>query len=101
MIALRPGSFAWFFRHDLRLSARSFEAQFGGRSRLKIVTILCAVAFAMHLLAWPAARCLAVAGEGSDGNARLEMWFALGAAASLPLFVAQAMTSAMRTLYAR
>jgi ABC-2 type transport system permease protein len=44
---------------------------------------------------------LAAAGEGPDGNARLEMWFAFGVAASLPLFVAQAMISAMRTLYAR
>ena len=26
MMALRPGSFAWFFRHDLRLSARNFAS---------------------------------------------------------------------------
>jgi ABC-2 type transport system permease protein len=96
MIALRPGSLAWFFRHDLRLSTRSFEAQFHGRSRGKIAAILCTVAVAMHLLAWPAARWLAAAGD-----ARLEMWLVAGAAASLPLFVAQAMISAMRTLYAR
>lgn len=101
MMALRPGSFAWFFRHDLRLSARDFAGQFRGRSRLKIAIVLCAVAVAMHLAAWPAAHLLAAVGEGPDGKARLEMWFAFGVAATLPMFIAQAMTSAMRTLYAR
>ena len=55
----------------------------------------------MHLAAWPAAHLLAAVADGPDGKARLEMWFAFGVAATLPMFIAQAMTSAMRTLYAR
>ncbi len=100
-MAPKAGSFAWFLRHDLRLSARNFAAQFPGRSRLKIALVLCGVAVAMHLAAWPAAHLLAAVADGPDGKARLEMWFAFGVAATLPMFIAQAMTSAMRTLYAR
>ncbi len=57
-----PGSFLWFLAHDLRFSARNFEAAFHGRSRLGIAAILGVAALVTHGLAWPAAHWLELVG---------------------------------------
>jgi ABC-2 type transport system permease protein len=101
MSAVRTASFFWFLAHDLRLSVRAFEAQFRGLSRVRIVAILLGCVAVAHALAWPVARQLELAVREPAGRERIEVWIAGGVVVTLSTILAQAMVSAMRTLYAR
>ena len=98
---LRPGSFPWLVAHDLRQSARNFEALFRGMSRFRIGLVLVSAIVALHGLAWPAALWLGAIEAEPGGAGRIEAYAAAGALAILPWMIAQAMTGAMRSLYAR
>jgi ABC-2 type transport system permease protein len=56
---LRPGSFLWLVRHDLRLSWRRFSGHFAGRSFVKVVFIIALGVAFMHLICGPSAAIFA------------------------------------------
>jgi len=93
---LRAGGFLWLLAHDLRQSRRSFFAAFGKAGGVKIAAIMASVIVTLHLIA--AGVVAGFAGIGPDGIAA---WFAAGALATLTWMVAQGVTGAMRSIYAR
>jgi ABC-2 type transport system permease protein len=97
---LTPGSFPWLLDHDLRLSRRRFVSMFAGMSTIvKAVMALHAV-IVFHFLAWPVARWIGTL-ETADDPAGFQLLMAGGLLFVLPWMVAQSLTSATRTLYAR
>jgi ABC-2 type transport system permease protein len=93
----KPAGFAWLLAHDLRQSWRGFLAVFGTMRLWKIVLILALVTALLHLIA---AGVVLVIAPLRDDEA-LSGWFAAGAFATLTWMIAQGMTGAMRSLYAR
>ena len=58
-MTLRPGSFLWLMRHDLRLSWRRFSGHFAGRSFARVVGIIALGMAFMHLISGPSATIFA------------------------------------------
>jgi len=93
---LKSGGFVWLLAHDLRQSRRSFFSAFGKAGGFKIGAMLASVIVALHLVA-----AGVVAGLGGVAPDGVAAWFAAGALATLTWMVAQGLTGAMRTIYAR
>jgi len=58
-MSLRPGSFLWLVRHDLRVSLRRFSGHFAGRSLAKVMAMIALGLAFMHLICGPTAAIFA------------------------------------------
>ena len=99
---MRPGSLAWFARHELRLAWRDwlFMMTAGGRRRARGVAIGIALfALFMHLIAWLMVGPYARLGAAPD-RATLAIITA-GALLSWSAMASQALESVTRAFYAR
>jgi len=95
-MTLRPGSFLWLVRHDLRLSWRRFSGHFAGRSFAKVSGIIALGIAFMHLISGPTAAIFA----RKDIDTRVAI---LGSAILFILLwqVSQAISHFTRLLYSR
>ncbi len=95
-MTMRPGSFLWLMRHDLRLSWRRFSGHFAGRSFLKVVGIIALGIAFMHLISGPSATIFAT--KSPDTREAI-----LGGAILFILLwqVSQAISHFTRLLYSR
>ena len=98
----RPGTIAWFARHELRLAWRDWLAMMtaGGRTRLRTVAIvLVAVAAFMHVVAFSMVSRFAAVALAPD---KTTLVVVTGSALlSWSLMLSQAMESVTRAFYTR
>ena len=98
----RPGTLAWFARHELRLAWRDWLSMMtaGGRTRLRTVVIaLLVVAVVMHLIAH--GMVSRYAGLTIDPDETALVVVTGSALLSLSLMLSQAMESVTRAFYTR
>ncbi len=98
----RPGTLAWFARHELRLAWRDWLAMMtaGGRARTRTVVIALVIfAVVMHLIAYAMVSRYAGLAASPDKTALLVITGS--ALLSLSLMLSQAMESVTRAFYAR
>ena len=100
----RPGTIAWFARHEVRLAWRDWLAMMtaGGRTRLRTMAIvLVAVGAFMHVVAWPR-RCRRFAAVAlAPDKTTLVVVTTAALLLSWSLMLSQAMESVTRAFYTR
>ena len=94
---LRPGTFLWLVRHDLRLDWLRFRALFGSRPAWLVAGVVALVLAAFHALAWPLARSYL---QRTDPSGLFPL-LAGAALFVLPWQIAQGINGATRALYTR
>jgi len=97
----RPGTLAWFARHELRLAWRDWLAMMtAGRARTRTLAIALVVfAVVMHLIAY--AMVSRYAGLAAHPDKAALVVITGSALLSLSLMLSQAMESVTRAFYAR